>query len=408
MIPWLVAVAIGGGLAGLWQQARVVRLRERLNAAERDLASARTAEADAAALRVEVAQLHATRDADAERLAWIHTADEQLRGSFQNLASSVLEQHGERLEHRAHARVAPLVTGLEKTLDSLGHEVRTLETSRQEAYAGLHKEIALLRDAHRQLRDSAGGLAAALRSPNVRGRWGEVQLRRVVEIAGMVEHVDFSNQPQLDALRPDMVVHLPDGAAIPVDAKAPMAAFLAAAEAETAQQRRTQLDAHTRALRARIVELGSKAYWRHLEHSADFVVMFLPNDASLATVFERDPDLFDFAVRHRVLPATPITLIALLKTVAYGWQQHHVAKNARVIAGLGEELHERLGRFVSHLQGTGQGLESAVRAFNRSVGSLERRVVPAARRLREAGALATDLDPVEPVATSPRKLRDAE
>ncbi len=405
---WLLAAALGALFASLWQQTRVARLRERLRLAERDHGRVQAAEDAATDLRVEIVRLEAAREADTERLAWIHTADEQLRASFQQLANTALEQQGERLSTSAQESVAPLVAGVERTLGELAREVRTLESQRQEAYTGLHKEIALLREAHRQLRDSASGLASALRSPNTSGRWGEIQLRRVVEMAGMVARVDFTEQPVLDRLRPDMVIHLPDGAAIPVDAKAPLKAFLAAAEARSDPERRKRLDTHVRDLRARITELGGKAYWKQLEHSADFVVMFLPNDASLAAAFERDPDLLDYAIRQRVLPATPVTLIALLKTVAYGWQQHHVAKNARTIAMLGEELHGRLQRFVRHLEATGQGLQSAVDAFNQSVGALERRVLPAARRLREAGALVEDVADIQPIASRPRTLRDVD
>lgn len=378
ILPWLFGFAVGAAVSWLWQATRLARIGERLRSTE-------------------------------ERLAWIHTAEEQLRTSFRELAGEALERNGERFAARSAEQVERAVADVARTLDGLGGEVRALERAREGAYAGMQREIALLRDAHQRLRDTAGDLAEALRAPAARGRWGEVQLRRVVEMAGLAEHVDFVEQVTTgDGQRPDMVIQLPGDAILPVDAKAPLGAFLDAAEARDERARERCLDAHLRAVRARIAELSGRAYWRAFERAPDFVVMFVPNDAALAAAFARDPTLLDFALGRRVLPATPVTLLALLKSVAVGWQQQRVADNARTIAAQGTELFARLGTFLEHLQRLGRGLDGAVAAFNQSVGSLERRVMPAVRRLQAAGTHADPAPEVEPVERAARRLDVAE
>ncbi len=369
---FLAGLAIGSLILWLWSRVRIALLSERLDRA-------------------------------AERLSWLKTADEQLRSSFQALAGEALQQSSQHLMDRSREQLGMHLEPLEKALDTLGTQVREIEKERKGAYEGLKQEIHLLRDAHGALRTSAAGLERALKSSAQRGRWGEVQLRRVVEMAGLVEHVDFTEQPTVEGLRPDMVIHLPRGGVLPVDAKAPMNAYLEAAEATDAAARRSHLDAHLKALRQRTIELGQRRYWDQFDSAPDFVVMFVPNEASLGAAFERDPEFLDFAVRHRVLPATPVTLLALLKSVSYGWQQMRVADNARLIASSGRELHTRLIRFLEHLRRLGKSLDTASQTYNQAVGSLERRVLPAARRLEEAGAAVETSPELEPVRRGIRR-----
>ncbi len=399
---FLLGTALGALVLWLWGRSRVAVLRERLRQGTRQLEDARSRLAESDGLRLELAALEAGRAADADRLAWIHTADEQLRASFQALAGEALRHSSQSLLERSEEQLRHLVEPVEKALDSLGCQVREVEKERRGAYQGLKREIHLLRDAHAALRSTAAGLEQALKSSAARGRWGEVQLRRVVEMAGLVEHVDFTEQSTVEGLRPDMVVHLPRGGVLPIDAKAPMKAYLEATEAGDEGSRRAHLDRHLKALKQRTAELGQRRYWDQFEAAPDFVVMFVPNEASLGAAFERDPDFLDFALRHRVLPATPITLLALLKSVAYGWQQHRVAENARGIATAGRRLHHRLIRFFDHLGRLGKSLETATVTYNQAIGSLERRVLPSARKLEEAGAATAEISLPEPVSAGVR------
>ena len=210
-------------------------------------------------------------------------------------------------------------------------------------------------------------------------------------MADLVAHVDFEEQATTGEGRPDMIVHLPNQGILPVDSKTPMLAYLEALEDGEGSTRETRLKEHATAIRGRIRELSQKRYWEQFERAPEVVVMFVPNDACLSAAFEKDPDLLEYAMQQRVLPTTPVTLLALLKTVAYGWQQHKVAENAREIAKQGRELHDRLGKFVEHFQRTGSGLDNAVKAYNEAVGSLESRLFPAARRLKEMGAASADV-----------------
>ncbi len=353
--------------------------------------------------RARITLLLAERQTEAERTAWSESAQEQLRLHFQVLTGQLLEQSSQELASRSREQLEAVAAPLSRTLEQLGGQVRELEKERQGAYQGLRQEIQLLRTAHADLHRAAGDLDRALRSSSARGRWGEVQLRRVVEMAGMAEHVDFTEQPTAEGMRPDMIVHLPGRGVLPIDAKAPMKAYLDASSAAGEEERRRCLDAHLKALRQRTAELGQRRYWEQFDSTPDFVVMFLPNEACLGAAFERDPDFLDFALRHRVMPVTPVTLLALLKSVAYGWQQHRVAENARQIAQLGRDLHGRLITFLERLRGLGRGLDAAVESYNQALGSLERRVLPAARRLEETGASTDPLPAVEPVRQSVRR-----
>jgi len=351
-----------------------------------------------AQLQLQMASLKAEREAAGEKVQWVETAQQQLREAFQSLAVDVLRGNSDEFVSKASGRLEPL----EKALSGLEAHLRELEQKREGAYQGLQEQLRQLAQAQQQLQSTASGLAQALKSPTVRGRWGEYELRRVVEMAGLTEHVSFEEQTSAGDGRPDMLVYLPNEGVLPVDAKTPMQAYIASVEAADEKTRADRLDEHAKAMRARVNELSQRRYAEQLKRCPDFVVMFVPNDACLSSAFSRDPALLDYAVEKRVLLVTPVTLLALLKTVAYGWQQHQVAENARRIAEQGKELHARLIKFVEHLQRTGHELDSAVRAYNEAVGSLESRLLPAAAKLKDLGAAAADLPDVEPVERQAR------
>jgi len=356
----------------------------------------------------------------------VRQAREQLRDAFQALAAQVLQTNSDEFLKRTRSEletlvarmqgdwslqreeVKHLVQPLQETLKTLDAQVQDIEKKREGAYGELRQQLASLGGAHTQLQTTATQLVEALKSSSARGRWGEVQLRRVVELAMMVEHVDFQEQFSTDEGRPDLIVHLPNRGVLPVDAKAPMAAFLEAMGIRDEAARRLKSREHAKAMRERIRKLGEKKYWQQFERAPEFVVMFVPNEAALAAAFETDGDLLEDAIRQGVLVATPLTLLALLKTVAYGWQQQRVAENARTIAEQGKALYDRLLKFLEHLEKTGRGLGTAVESFNAAVGSLNARLLPAAREFREAGGMSQE--PIEPkrVEQTPAPVRTEE
>ncbi|MEM1178216.1 MAG: DNA recombination protein RmuC [Acidobacteriota bacterium] len=387
-----IGLTVGYWLGRSGGRAQLATLRERLRFFEGERRRAEAAVEEQQQLRQALAEAQAHRRVEAERVEWLRSAEEQLRVSFEHLARDVfadaVRDGGDDVAARSRTQLEQVVEPLRLTLAHLDTQVREIEQTRQGAYQGLRRELQLLRDAQRQLHHSTRDLKQALRtSSGSRGRWGELQLQRLVEMAGLKRHVDYLEQPTVEGgQRPDMIVRLPGGGSLPIDAKAPMRAYLLASEEDEPAERTKRLDEHLRALKARINELGSKAYWQKIDGSPDFVVMFLPHDGVLASAFERDPELLDFCLDRRVLPATPVTLLALLRTVAWSWQRQQVAEGAERIADAGRELHVRLGRMLDHLARTGRGLDAAVQAYNDTVGSFERRLLPSVRRLEELGA----------------------
>ncbi|HLG67840.1 MAG TPA: DNA recombination protein RmuC [Acidimicrobiales bacterium] len=439
----LVAGAAAGLATGLLLCARrLARAAAAARSAEERLADARASEARLADLlersaadltdtRVELARVtaeleHTRREAQARADAW--EADrERLSGEFAQLSARALQQNNEQFLALAASRldqaqavareelaqreraIAQLLRPLGDTLARYEEGIRQLELDRKAAYAGLTEQVRHISASHEQLQRETRNLVTALRSPQTRGRWGEVQLRRVVEMAGMVPHCDFEEQVSTEGpdgrLRPDLVVRLPGGAQVVVDAKVPLDAFLRAAEADDDDVRRAHLVSHARQLRAHVDQLAKKQYWGQFDPSPEFVVAFVPGDPLLAAGFEHDPALVEHALANRVLLATPTTLIALLRTVAYGWQQDALAHNARLVQRLGTELHERLRILGGHLGKLHRSLSSAVEAFNDTVGSLESRVLVTARRFVELGVVgeASELPELKPVLATPRR-----
>ena len=344
-----------------------------------------------------------------EKRQWLEATQQQMRDSFQALASDVLKTNSDELIKRSQEQTNSLlaqVTGdwqtqkaefqglvdpLKDSLGSLDQQVQALEQKREGAYASLQEQLRQLSQTHTDLQRTTITLTQALKSPTVRGQWGELQLLRVVEMAGMSNHVSFETQFSTDGGRPDMIVRLPHGGILPIDAKTPLIAYLEAFEAKEESARTNKLSEHAKALRGRVVELSQKKYWSQFDNAPDFVVMFVPNDACLAAAFEIDPLLLEAAIGKNVLITTPVTLLALLKTVAYGWQQYHMSENARQIAAEGKQLYDRLSIFMDHLTQLHQGLNKAVDAYNRAIGSLDHRVLPSVRRLKDLGVAESEL-----------------
>jgi DNA recombination protein RmuC len=361
-------------------------------------------ERDDRSLREELAGLRQAREADAEKLAWSEQAEERLREAFTALAGESLRKNADSYSARAKEDLKGVLTPFQEKLASLDGYVRELEQKREGAYESLNTQIKDLKETHRQLHESTTNLRAALKSPTARGRWGEIQLRRVVEMAGLERHVDFDEQATDGAEgRPDMVVRLPGGGTLPIDAKVPLSAYLSAMETEDDDQRRRHLAAHAQALKARVRELSLKAYWEQFEATPGFVVMFVPNEACLGAAFQEDAELFEYATEKKVLVCSPVNLYALLKAVAFGWQQREMTDNAREIAAQGQDLYNRLGKFVGLYSDIGKNLERSVNAFNKATGSLDSRLVPAMRRFRELGVGTDGIEEPAPLDVSTRQ-----
>jgi DNA recombination protein RmuC len=360
--------------------------------------------ADAA--RLETALDAAERRAAAER---DHAAatETTLRETFTSLSRDALRENREDFLLNAGALLDPV----RATLDKVQSQLVAVDRAREGSHQALVTQLRSLAGAQEQLRSAAEGLTRSLKSPNARGRWGEVQLRRVVELAGMVEHCDFveklsTTDEQGARLTPDLIVKLPGDTNIVVDAKVPIDAYLAASTAGDESARQDRLGAHVRQVRDHIRTLGAKEYWRQFQPAPEFVVMFLPLEPLLSTAFEQDATLFEQAASLRVIPATPMTLLALLKAVSYGWKQQQLARNAEEIQQIGRDLYERLATLTEHLEGVGKNIKGAADSYDRFIGSLETKVVPAARRFRDLGVSATkEVALPDPLTLSVRRVK---
>lgn len=320
--------------------------------------------------------------------------DRRLADAVRSASTEAFQQTGTRFLDTARTQLETTVAPLKESLQRVGATVQDLDRAREQSYGALRAQVAVLSE-------RTGSLANALRSPTVRGRWGEAQLRNVVERAGMIEHCDFVAQVSTrdgegDLLRPDLVVRIPGGKSVVVDAKVPLAAYLDAFETTDEAERLARLAGHARQVRDHMAKLGAKAYWRQFSPTPDFVVMFVPDETLLRVAHEHDGALAEDAWAGNVILASPSTLMTLLRTVAAIWQQETVAQSAREVHELGQELHRRLGTFAGHLGKVGRGLSSAVGSYNEAVGSFESRVLVQARKLEEHG-IAGELSRPEPV-----------
>ncbi|MCL2848504.1 MAG: DNA recombination protein RmuC [Micrococcales bacterium] len=376
-----VVVGLGFGLVVGW-----------LTGGRRTLAQLRDAQVQAQAAQ---ARLDALSQSDADRAGAL--AAEALAQSSDRLAAQFVAEQRSVAGQQAARDTAfrEVLEPLARTLDEVRRTLATTEQARAEGQALLGAQVRTMREEASGLRYETGQLVTALRGSQVRGRWGEVQLRRVVEAAGMVDRVDFAEQSTTrtddGALRPDMVVHLAGGKHVVVDAKAPFMGFLAAAQAEDPDERAAGYAAHARQVRTHVDALAAKQYWEQFSPAPEFVVMFVPVESFWSVALDADPGLVEHAFDARVVVATPVTLLALLRTVAYAWRQDALADNAQVVLNLGRELHGRLATMGGHMSRLGRALESAGAAYNQTVASLETRVLVSARRFRDLGVVDDDL-----------------
>jgi len=386
----------------------------------------------AESLRVELestrAKLTSESDLRARQAELLAQSEAQVRLAVENASRAALEANSETflklarevfgrdqaaatntLKEREEA-IKQLVEPLKVALARQEEQAQAVERERRESTGKLSGQIENLVKVQDLLQRETRNLSTALRRPEVRGRWGEITLRRVVELAGMSEHCDFTEQSQVSGadsgpLRPDLLVRMPDARSIVVDAKTPLDAYMDASEAQDDDARRAALSRHAQQVEKRVRELGAKSYWEQFEDSPEFAVLFLPGDQFLSAALAERPDLIDSALKQRIIVTTPSTLMALLKVIAYGWRQTKVTENAREIRELGQDLHKRLNVFVNHLQKVGRSLGNAVESFNAAVGSMERNVMPQARKFPELGA-TTDpaIEPIDQIETAVRTL----
>ena len=344
-----------------------------------------------------------------ERAAAHRRAADEVTATFRSLSAEALQQNSDSFLRLAQSQLQPIAV----TLKTFDEKTQALDRERQRAYGSLTEQVRSLAEGQERLRSETGNLRTALRAPHVRGRWGEIQLKRVVELAGMLQHCDFQEQATTrdgdgSLLIPDLVVNLPGGKRVVVDAKAPLAAYLDALEAEDEPARKTHLQLHARQVRDHIGRLAAKRYWQQFESAPEFVIMFLPDETFFRAACEADSGLLELGPESGVLPSSPTSLIGLLKVFAYAWQQETIAQDARDIAALGRELYERLGVFASHFSKVGRALGTAVDAYNDATGSLERRLLVTGRKFEEHGAASGELGEVEPLEKAPVPLNAAE
>jgi DNA recombination protein RmuC len=423
----LAALVIG--LAAGWAIARArssastasLRAAEQAAVGERDAARAERdaargerdglrVERDAAAERAHAAEVELS--ATEARLTALAEAEQQLKDTFARMSSEALQANRQQFLDLADDRFRQAGRPLTETLGKVEAQLREIEQRRAGAQATLSDQIQVVRTTGEQIRNETAALVSALRKPQARGRWGELQLRRCVELAGMTDRCDFVEQETLSTsdgvVRPDLIVRLVGGKNIVVDSKVTLAAYLEAYEAGDDGVRAERLAAHARHLRQHVDSLAAKAYWTQLSPAPEFVVLFVPGDSFLAAALEQDPSLLEYAFDKKVHIASPTTLISVLRTVAYAWQQEALAKNAQAVFDLGKELYQRLGKFGGHMSKLGNSLTSAVKTYNDSVGSLERNVLSSARRLSEMEIVDEPLAELDGIEETIRPLAKAE
>jgi DNA recombination protein RmuC len=374
-------------------------------------------------------EVESQRANTAEQRRLLEEAEKKLKEAFQSLASEALQASNKQFMDLARASfdslqkeasgdleqrkvaIGGMVEPLEKAVNELRVEVNKIESARQEAYGSLRTEVQQLATTSKELRQETGSLVSSLKQPQVKGKWGELTLRRAVELAGMSPHCDFLEQQSVNTeegrLRPDMIVHLPGETQIVIDAKVPLHAFLAAVSARSDVEYREAMTQHASLVRDHINRLSAKEYWKQFEPTPEFVVLFVPGESFFSAALEQDRTLIEDAIEKRVVLASPTTLIALLRAIAYGWKQQLVAENAERIKDLGKELYDRILKFAEHLSDVAKGLERANKAYNNAVSSFDSRLVPSARKFKEMGVGSANVPDIDPIETSPRPTLSA-
>lgn len=402
-----IGLVLGALIAWLIGRHRRKALQEKLESAELRLKNQETLQEEREAA-FELANAKLTQ-------AFAEISNRSLRANsdtFLQLAKQNLETHQEKAKSELGERekaVEALVKPIRDALQASHKQISDLEKARSEAYGSIRNHLEAMQLSQQSLTQETHNLVKALRRPEVRGQWGEITLRRLVELAGMVEHCDFVEQVHVTSndkiIRPDMIVNMPDQRQLVVDVKTPLDAYLAAAEAPDDAQRKLALERHAKNVRSHIRLLASKAYWTQFDESPEFVILFIPGDQFLSAALGEEPDLIEYALSQQIILATPTSFVALLKAVAYGWRQLALADNAKEIRILAEDLYGRLSTFVTHMNKVGRQLASSVENYNRAVGSLERSVLPGARKFTELGVHAKkDIEKLDSLDPVPRTM----
>ncbi|MGD0305217.1 MAG: DNA recombination protein RmuC [Candidatus Acidiferrales bacterium] len=394
-------------------ESSATEVRRQSDALRSEVAQARTRIEQESNLRAAAeASLSKTEENLKQQRALLDEAQAKLSDAFRSLAGEALSESTNQFLKLAESRLETMqvdatsqlnsrkveidgiVNPLNETLKELKAELNRVESSRQEAYGQLTSQVHALNDMNRQLRDETGSLVNSLRQPQIKGKWGELTLRRAIELAGLSPHCDFNEQHRVETedgiLRPDLVIHVAGGKHIVVDSKVPLHAFLNVVSAQNENDRLAAMKSHVDLVRKHIRDLSSKTYWSQFEQTPELVVLFMPAEAFFSAALEQDRDLMEDAMKQRVILASPTTLIALLKSVAYGWRQEDVSRNAEKISDLGRKLYDRVLTFLNHMEGIRRNLEATNKAYNSAVGALESRILPSVRSFRELGVQTTE------------------